>query len=62
MHCNVENIGHEAEHLKSVLNKSWSVENIEGKDGCVIMCEQRLKKLKNRLTSDNSVEKYDYIF
>ena len=59
MHCNVENIGHEAEHLKSVLNKSWSVENIEGKDGCVIMCEQRLKKLKNRLTSDNSVEKYD---
>ena len=62
MHCNVENIGHEAEHLKSVLNKSWSVENIEGKDGCVIMCEQRLKKLKNRLTSDNSVEKYDQIF
>ena len=59
MHCNVENIGHEAEHLKSVLNKFWSVENIEGKDGCVIMCEQRLKKLKNRLTSDNSVEKYD---
>ena len=59
MHCNVENIGHEAEHLKSFLNKSWSVENIEGKDGCVIMCEQRLKKLKNRLTSDNSVEKYD---
>ena len=59
MHCNVENIEHEAEHLKSVLNKFWSVENIEGKDNCVIMCEQRLKKLKNRLTSDNSVEKYD---
>ena len=59
MHCNVENIEHEAEHLKSVLNKFWSVENIEVKDNCVIMCEQRLKKLKNRLTSDNSVEKYD---
>ena len=26
------------------------------------MCEQRLKKLKNRLTSENVVEKYDEIF
>ena len=25
-------------------------------------CEQRLKKLKNRLTSENVVEKYDEIF
>ena len=26
------------------------------------VCEQRLKKLKNRLTSENVVEKYDEIF
>ena len=26
------------------------------------VCEQRLKKLKNRLTSENVVEKYDQIF
>ena len=26
------------------------------------VCEQRLKKLKNRLTSENLVEKYDEIF
>ena len=26
------------------------------------VCEQRLKKLKNRLTSENFVEKYDEIF
>ena len=26
------------------------------------VCEQRLKKLKNRLTSENLVERYDEIF
>ena len=26
------------------------------------VCKQRLKKLKNRLTSENLVEKYDEIF
>ena len=34
--CNVENIGQKAENLESVLNKFWSVENIEAKDNCVI--------------------------
>ena len=94
MRCNIENIGQETENLESVLNKFWSVENIETKDNCVIhdfekyifhngqryvtklpfrpgheflpdnfsVCEQRLKKLKNRLTSENLVEKYDEIF
>ena len=32
MLCNVENIGEGAENLESVLNKFWSVENIEAKD------------------------------
>ena len=36
MHCNIENIGQEAENLESVLNKFWNVENIETKDNCVI--------------------------
>ena len=36
MHCNIENIGQEAENLESVLSKFWSVENIETKDNCVI--------------------------
>ena len=94
MRCNIENIGEGTENLESVLNKFWSVENIEAKDNCVIhdfeqyifhngqryvtklpfrpsheflpdnfsVCEQRLKKLKNRLTSENLVEKYDKIF
>ena len=94
MRCSVENIGEETENLESVLNKFWSVENIEAKDNCVIhdfkkyifhngqryvtklpfrsgheflpdnfsVCEQRLKKLKNRLISENLVEKYDEIF
>ena len=29
MRCNTENIGQEAKNLESVLNKFWSVENIE---------------------------------
>ena len=36
MHCNIENIGQEAENLESVLSKFWSVENIETKDNRVI--------------------------
>ena len=32
MRCYVEKIGQEAENLESVLNKFWSVENIEAKD------------------------------
>ena len=36
MHCNIENIGQEAENLESVLNKFWNVENIETKDNCMI--------------------------
>ena len=36
MHCNIENIGQEAENLESVLNTFWNVENIETKDNCVI--------------------------
>ena len=36
MRCNVENIRQKAENLESVLNKFWSVENIEAKDNCVI--------------------------
>ena len=36
MRCNIENIGQETENLESVLNKFWSVENIETKDNCVI--------------------------
>ena len=36
MRCNIENIGQEAENLESVLNKCWSVENIETKNHCVI--------------------------
>ena len=32
MRCYVEKIGQEAENLKSVLNKFWSVEYIEAKD------------------------------
>ena len=94
MRCNVENMGEGAENLESVLNKFWSVENVEAKDNCVIhdfekyifhngqkcvtklpfrpgqeflpdnfsVCEQRLIKLKNRLTSENLIEKYDEIF
>ena len=34
--CNTENVGQEAENLESVLNKFWSVENIETKNHCVI--------------------------
>ena len=94
MRCNVENIGEGAENLESVLNKFWSVENVEAKDNCVIhdfekyifhngqryvtklssrpgheflldnfsVREQRLIKLKNRLTSEHLIEKYDEIF
>ena len=36
MRSNVEKIGGGAENLESVLNKSWSVENIEAKDNFVI--------------------------
>ena len=36
MRCNTENVGQEAENLESVLNKFWSVENIETKNHCVI--------------------------
>ena len=36
MRCNIENVGQEAENLESVLNKFWSVENIETKNHCVI--------------------------
>ena len=36
MRCNVEKIEGGAENLESVLNKSWSVENIEAKDNFVI--------------------------
>ena len=36
MHCNIENIAQEAENLESVLNKFWSVENIQTKNYCVI--------------------------
>ena len=35
MHCNIENIAQEAENLESVLNKFWSVENIQTKNYCV---------------------------
>ena len=36
MRCNTENVEQEAENLESVLNKFWSVENIETKNHCVI--------------------------
>ena len=36
MCCNVENIGKGVENVERVLNKFWSVENIEAKDNCVI--------------------------
>ena len=36
MRCNIENIEQEAENLESVLNKFWSVENIQTKNYCVI--------------------------
>ena len=36
MRCNTENVGQKAENLESVLNKFWSVENIETKNHCVI--------------------------
>ena len=36
MRCNIENIAQEAENLESVLNKFWSVENIQTKNYCVI--------------------------
>ena len=36
MRSNVEKIGGGAENLESVLNKSWSVENIEAKDNFLI--------------------------
>ena len=94
MRCNVESIENESVNLENILQKFWSVENIENEDNCVIhsferdifhngqryvtklpfkkdheflpdnfsVCEQRLKKLKNHLTSENMIEKYDEIF
>ena len=36
MRCNVKNSGEGVENLESVLNKFWSVENVEAKGNCVI--------------------------
>ena len=36
MRCDAENIAKGAENLENVLNKFWSVENIEAIDNCVI--------------------------
>ena len=58
MHCNIENTAQEAENLESVYKDMW--QKLPFKPGHEFLsdnfsvCEQRLKKLKNLLTSELS--------